>query len=320
MTGGSGTRTPTSTSDVAAGSVGVAAIGRVLTAMATPFSPTGALDLAGAAVLARHLVATGSDGIVVGGTTGESPTLRDAELWDLVDTVRDAVAGAARIIVGTGTNDTARSVERTVRAAQAGVDGALVVTPYYNRPSQRGLVAHLTAVADATPLPILLYDIPVRTGRELTLDTLVTLAQSPNVVGVKDATADLAKAAEVVTATRGAPGGFDVWSGADEVNLPLLSVGAVGIVSVSAHLAGPELAEMVACFPTDPLRARELHLRCLPLHRALFLDANPGPLKLALAARGLPAGPVRPPLAEADSTVRDQVLAALTALEAARAD
>lgn len=300
------------------GGSGSTAIGRVLTAMATPFSADGSLDLDGAATLARHLVATGSEGIVVGGTTGESPTLRDAELWDVVEAVRDAVAGAARVVVGTGTNDTARSIERTVRAAQARVDAALVVTPYYNRPSQRGLIGHLSAVAAATDLPVLLYDIPSRTGRELTLETLVTLSQIPNIIGVKDATADLAKAADVLRATRGAPGGFDVWSGADEVNLPLLSLGAVGIVSVSAHLAGPELAEMVHCFTDDPTRARELHLRCMPLHRALFLDANPGPLKLALAARGLPSGPVRSPLAPADDDVRERVLAALVSLEVAR--
>jgi len=308
MTGGSGPSVS-----------GPTVIGQVLTAMATPFTADGALDLDGAATLARHLIATGSDGIVVGGTTGESPTLRDAELWDLVAAVRDAVAGAARVVVGTGTNDTARSIERTERAAQEKADAALVVTPYYNRPSQRGLVGHLSAVAAATDLPILLYDIPSRTGRELALETLVTLAQIPNIIGVKDATADLAKAADVLAATQGAPGGFDVWSGADEVNLPLLSVGAVGIVSVSAHLAGPELAEMVHCFASDPVRARELHLRCMPLHRALFLDANPGPLKLALSARGLPGGPVRPPLAPADDLVRERVLAALDALESARA-
>jgi 4-hydroxy-tetrahydrodipicolinate synthase len=300
------------------GDSGTSAIGRVLTAMATPFSASGALDTAGAADLARHLVAEGSDGLVVGGTTGESPTLRDDELWALVDAVHGAIGDRARLVVGTGTNDTARTVERTARAAAAGADGVLVVTPYYNRPSQRGLVDHLTAAAGATDLPVLLYDIPSRTGRELALETLVTLSAVPNIIGVKDATADLAKAADVIAATVGAPGGFDVWSGADEVNLPLLSVGAVGIVSVSAHLAGPELAEMVDCFATDPQRARELHLRCMPLHRALFLDANPGPLKSALVARGLPAGPVRPPLAAADDAVRARVLDALAVIESAR--
>jgi len=293
-------------------------IGRVLTALATPFLPDGALDVDGAGVLARHVVSAGSDGLVVGGTTGESPTLRDGELWELVEAVRAAVPTSTRIVVGTGTNDTSRSVERTVRASELGADGVLVVTPYYNRPSQAGLVAHFVAVAAATDLPVLLYDIPSRTGREIDVDTLVTLARVPNIIGVKDATGRIDKAADVILATRAAPGGFDVWSGSDEVNLPLLSVGAVGVVSVAAHLAGPEIAEMVACFATDPGRARELHLACMPLHRALFLDPNPGPLKAALAARGLPAGPVRLPLADAGEGIRARIVDTLSALEARR--
>lgn len=303
-----------------AGRSGVDAVGRVVTAMVSPFTPDGALDTAGAATLARHLVATGSDGLVVGGTTGESPTLRDGELWDLVAAVREAVGDGARVVVGTGTNDTARTVERTLRAAAAGADAALVVTPYYNRPSQAGLRAHVRAVADATDLPILLYDIPSRTGRELAPETLVDLAAVPSVVGVKDATGDLGKAGDTLVATAGAPGGFAVWSGADEVNLPLLALGAVGVVSVAAHLVGPELAEMVRVADADPVRARALHLRCLPLHRALFLEPNPGPLKALLAARGLPAGPVRAPLAAPADDVVARGLAALEAVERARGD
>ena len=297
---------------------GPGAVGRVVTALATPFLPDGELDLDGAGALARHVVASGSEGLVVGGTTGESPTLRDGELWDLVAAVRDAVGDSTRIMVGTGTNDTSRSVERTMRAADAGADAVLVVTPYYNRPSQIGIVAHFTAVAAATALPVMLYDIPSRTGREIEVDTLVELARIPNIIGVKDATARVDKAADVIAATRGAPGGFDVWSGSDEVNLPLMAVGAVGVVSVAAHLAGPEIAEMVAVHGTDPDRARELHLACMPLHRALFIDPNPGPLKAALRARGLPAGPVRLPLVDADEAVTSRVLAALSLLEARR--
>jgi 4-hydroxy-tetrahydrodipicolinate synthase len=298
---------------------GAEALGRVVTAMVTPFRADGALDVEGAAALAVHLVQHGSDGLLLGGTTGESPTLREDELWRLVAAVRAAVPSEVRLTVGTGTNDTARTVERTARAAGEGADGVLVVTPYYNRPSQPGLVAHLTAAAEATPLPVLLYDIPSRTGRELAVATIVALAQVPNIIGVKDATGDLGKAGDVIAATRGADGGFDVWSGADEVNLPLLALGAVGVVSVSAHLVGPELAEMVRVLPADPARARELHLACLPLHRALFLDPNPGPLKAALAARGLPAGPLRGPLVACESAVTDAVLAALAAVEASRA-
>jgi len=299
--------------------IGPDAVGRVGAAMVTPFLPDGRLDAEGAGVLARHLVATGSQGIVLGGTTGESPTLRDDELWELLAAVRDAVGVSARLTVGTGTNDTSRSVERTIRATDGGADAVLVVTPYYNRPSQAGLIAHFTAVATATELPVLLYDIPSRTGREIDVDTLVTLSRVPNIIGVKDATARVDKAADVLLATRGAPGGFDLWSGSDEVNLPLLSIGAVGVVSVAAHVAGPEIAEMVAVHATDPVRARELHLACMPLHRALFLDPNPGPLKAVLRARGLPAGPVRLPLADAGEAVTARVVDALSALEAHRA-
>lgn len=300
------------------GRSGADAVGRVVTAMATPFAPDGGLDLAGAGVLARHLVATGSDGLVLGGTTGESPTLREGELWDLVAAVREAVGADVRLTVGTGTNDTARTVERTERATSVGADAVLVVTPYYNRPSQAGLRSHFRAVAGATDLAVLLYDIPSRTGRELALETLVDLAAVPNVVGVKDATGDLGKAGDVMVATRGAPGGFGLWSGADEVNLPLLALGAVGVVSVAAHLVGPELAATVAAADADPARARELHLRCLPLHRALFLEPNPGPLKALLAARGLPSGPLRPPLVAPAPDVVARATAALEAVERAR--
>jgi 4-hydroxy-tetrahydrodipicolinate synthase len=299
---------------------GADAVGRVVTAMATPFLADGALDVDGAGRLASHLVSTGSDGLVIGGTTGESPTLREDELWELVAAVREAVPPRIRLTVGTGTNDTARTVERTIRASAAGADAALVVTPYYNRPSQPGLVAHFTTVARASELPVLLYDIPSRTGRALSVSTLVTLAEVPNIIGVKDATGDLGKAGDVIAATRSAQGGFDVWSGADEVNLPLLALGAVGIVSVSAHLVGVELAEMVRVCTSDPVRARTLHLRCMPLHRALFLDPNPGPLKAALAERGLPAGPLRGPLVASSPEVTAQVLTALAAIEAHRAD
>ncbi|MGA1077719.1 MAG: 4-hydroxy-tetrahydrodipicolinate synthase [Nitriliruptoraceae bacterium] len=303
-----------------AGRTGVDAVGRVVTAMVTPFTADGALDVAGVATLAAHLVATGSDGIVVGGTTGESPTLRDGELWDVVAAVRDTVGDRARVVVGTGTNDTARTVERTLRAAEAGADAALVVTPYYNRPSQAGLRAHFRAVAASTELPLLLYDIPARTGRELGPSTLVDLAEVPTIVGVKDATGDLGKAGDTLVATAGAPGGFAVWSGSDEVNLPLLALGAVGVVSVAAHLVGPELAEMVRVAATDPGRARTRHRRCRPRPRARCLAPNPGPLTALLAARGLPAGPVRGPLAAPEPEVVAAGMAALGAVEAARGD
>ncbi len=274
-------------------------IGRVVTAMATPFTADGEVDVDGAATLARHLVDNGTETVLVNGTTGESPTLTGDEPWMVLDAVRDAVAGDATVMMGTGTNATRSTVAATQRATAAGADAIMVVTPYYNRPSQSGLAEHFRAAAAATDRPVVLYDIPFRTGREIETDTLVALAEVPNIVGVKDATSDLGKLADVLAATQGADGGFGIWCGADEANLAVLATGGHGVISVSAHLAGPEIAEMVHTFPQDPARARELHLRCMPLHRALFIEPSPAPLKAVLAAQGLPAGPVRGPMAAA---------------------
>ncbi|GGI06578.1 4-hydroxy-tetrahydrodipicolinate synthase [Egicoccus halophilus] len=294
------------------------AIGAVVTAMVTPFTDGGELDLDGAQRLARHLADHGTDTVLVNGTTGESPTLHGEAPWELLAAVREAVGGDATVMIGTGSNDTAKSVAATARAADAGADAVLAVTPYYNKPQQHGLVAHFRAVAEATELPVLLYDVPARTVTTLELATTTELSGVENIVGVKDATGDLGRAADVRLATRGAPGGFDLWSGSDEMNLPILAVGGRGLVSVSAHLVGPELAEMVRVFPSDPARALELHLRCLPLHRALFTEPSPAPLKAALNALGLPAGPVRGPLAEASEETVKAVLGAHEAIEALR--
>ncbi len=293
-------------------------VGRVVTAMATPFTDDGELDTAGAAKLAEHLIASGTDTVLVHGTTGESPTLRGEEPWELLRAVKDAVGDRATVMMGTGSNDTRTAITSTRRATEEGADSVLVVTPYYNRPGQSGLLEHFRTIAGVTDLPMILYDIPSRTGRAIDVDTMVALAEVPTIVGVKDATGDVGKAGDTMAATRGAPGGFHLWSGADEVNLPLLAVGGVGVISVSAHLVGPELAEMVAVFPTDPARARDLHLACLPVHRALFLEASPGPLKGALRALGLPAGPVRAPLANATPDAVAAVMAALAPIEDAR--
>jgi 4-hydroxy-tetrahydrodipicolinate synthase len=295
-----------------------AGIGRVVTAMITPFTADGDLDLDAAQTVADHLVTNGTDTVLVNGTTGESPTLELDEPWQLLRAVREAVGDRANVMIGTGSNSTARTIEHTVKAQAAGVDAVLVVTPYYNRPDQRGLLAHFRAVADAVELPVVLYDIPGRTGRAIDVGTFAELAQVRNIVGVKDAAGDLGKSGDVATVTAGAPGGFVQWSGADEVNLPLLALGAVGIISVAAHLAGPELAAMVAAVDTDPVRARALHLACMPLHRALFAEPSPAPLKGAMNALGLPAGPVRPPLSEASEEAVQAVLAALEPLEANR--
>ncbi len=293
-------------------------VGRVVTAMITPFTAAGELDLDGAGKLAEHLISTGSDTVLVNGTTGESPTLHDDEPWRLLRAVKEAVGDRGTVMVGTGANDTVKTVAATARAAEEGADAVLVVTPYYNRPSQGGLLRHFREVAAATSLPVVLYDIPSRTGREIELPTLLELARVPNIVGVKDATNDVGKAADLLAAVRDIDPMFSLWSGADEVNLPLLAVGGCGVVSVSAHLVGPEIAAMIAAFGTDPARARDLHHACLPVHRALFAEPSPAPLKGALNALGHPAGPVRGPLVDATEDTVAAVLAALGPIEAAR--
>ncbi len=284
-------------------------LGRIVTAMATPFREDLSLDVEGARRLAAHLVDTGTETVLLSGTTGESPTLSSDEVSELVAAVRQEVGDRAKVMVGTGTNSTAKSVEATRRAEGDGADAVLVVTPYYNKPDQRGLVEHFTTVAEATRLPVIVYDIPGRTGREVSVDTLVTLGEEvDNVVGVKDAALDLEKTAELAAR---APEGFEIYSGQDSLNLQILSLGGVGFVSVAAHLVGRDLAEMAEVFPSDPVKAREIHLRLVPLYLALFLDPNPAPLKAALAEVGLPAGPVRPPLVGARDETRSALLEAL---------
>lgn len=289
--------------------------GRLATAMATPFTDAGDLDLDGAQKLARHLVGTGTETVVVAGTTGESPTLHGEETWDLLRAVQEAVGDDAMVVVGTGSNDTRHALEATERANAADVDGVLVVSPYYNKPDARGLLRHFTAIAEATASRVLLYDIVGRTGVEIPDEVVVELAGIENVVGIKDASGGVVKAGRLIAATAGAPGGFEVYSGADEHNLPLQSVGSVGAVSVASHLAGRHVAEMYEVAEHDLARAAAIHRSLLPLVAALFAAPSPTPLKGALARLGLPAGPVRLPLAAATDRVVDAVVAALADLD-----
>ena len=279
--------------------------GSVVTAMVTPFGDDGALDLDGAATLARHLADNGSDGLVVAGTTGEGPVLSDQETVDLWRTVVDAVT--IPVVAGTGTNDTAHSIALTQAAGGTGVQGVLVVTPYYSRPSSAGLSAHFRAVAGATDLPVLLYDIPVRTGRRIGTELLIELGNSVgNIVGVKDSTADPASAARVVAET---PDSFELYSGDDAMTLPLLAVGGVGIVSVAAHWAGSLFAEMVGAFGSgDLVRARAANARLFESYQFESSDAfpNPMPAKAACRALGLPAGQCRLPNAVAPGSLDEQ--------------
>lgn len=272
----------------------MARFGAVVTAMVTPFDDHGALDLDGAASLARHLVASGSDGLVVAGTTGEGPVLADEERIDLFRAVAEAVT--VPVVATTGTNDTSHSITLTRTAEECGADGVLVVTPYYNRPSPAGLSAHFRAVAGATDLPVLLYDIPVRTGRRIGSSLLVELAREvPNIVGVKDATGDVAGAARVVAE---APDGFEVYCGDDSLALPFLSVGGVGIVSVASHWAARELAELVDRHQAgDVDGARAVNQRLIESYDFESSDEypNPVPAKAACRAQGLPAGQCRLP-------------------------
>lgn len=285
--------------------------GRVLTAMATPMNDDGSVDFDGAQRLAVHLVDHGNDGIVVCGTTGESPTLTHDETLDMFRAVSQAVGDRAVILAGTGKNDTAATIELTKQAATLDVDGFLAVTGYYNRPSQAGLDAHFRAVAGCTDLPVMLYNIPARTANEIAPETLLRLAtEVDNIIAVKDAVSDMVKAAWLAARK---PEGFEIYSGDDATLLPLLSVGGAGVVSVAAHLVGDDIADMVRLFGSDPAKAREIHLRLLPLFTGLFCDPSPGPLKAALRMVGLPAGPVRLPLVDADERVTRVVRDALTA-------
>lgn len=284
--------------------------------MATPFDERGAVDLEGAAALARALVAAGSEGLVVCGSTGESSVLDDEERLALWRFVADAVD--VPVIAGSTSNDTRHSVELTAAAGECGVAGILAVVPYYNRPSQAGLEAHFRAVAGATELPVVLYDIPLRTGRKLTSETVLRLAEVTNIVGLKDAAADPAALARLLAA---APEGFECWSGDDALVLPFLAVGAIGVISVIAHWAGPEVAEMVSCFLSGDLgRALEVQRRLLPSFAFLSSDAapNPVPTKAMLRVMGLPAGQCRLPLGDAPTGLEDEAKAVLAELDAGR--
>ncbi|GCD96354.1 4-hydroxy-tetrahydrodipicolinate synthase [Embleya hyalina] len=270
--------------------------GRVLTAMVTPFTADGTLDLPGARRLAAHLVDAGNDGLVVNGTTGESPTTSDAEKEQLVRAVLEAVGDRAFVVAGVGTNDTRHSVELARQAEAAGAHGLLVVTPYYNKPPQEGLYRHFTTVADATGLPVMLYDIPGRSAVPVETETLVRLAEHPRIVANKDAKGDLASASWVMARTD-----MVYYSGEDVLNLPLLSIGAVGVVSVVGHLVSAELRAMIDAFTAgDVAKAREIHQRLLPVYTGIFRTQGVILTKAALGLQGLPAGPLRLPLIEAD--------------------
>ncbi|MEW1751322.1 4-hydroxy-tetrahydrodipicolinate synthase [Streptomyces angustmyceticus] len=283
--------------------------GRVLTAMVTPFTPDGALDLDGAQRLAAHLVDAGNDGLVVNGTTGESPTTSDAEKAQLVRAVVDAVGDRAFVVAGAGTNDTRHSLELARAAQDAGAHGLLAVTPYYSKPPQEGLLRHFTAIADATDLPVMLYDIPGRSGVPINTETIVRLAEHPRIVANKDAKGDLGRASWAI-----ARSSLAWYSGDDMLNLPLLSVGAVGFVSVVGHIVTPELRALLdAHLNGDVTKATEIHQKLLPVFTGMFRTQGVITTKAALGLSGLPAGPLRLPLVELSPEETEQLTRDLAA-------
>jgi 4-hydroxy-tetrahydrodipicolinate synthase len=280
-------------------------IGRVATAMVTPFDDRGELDLDAAVELAAWLVENGSDALVLAGTTGESPTLTESEELILFRTVREAVP--VPVVAGAGSNSTATAVEQTRRATETGVDAILSVTPYYNRPSQAGLEAHFRAVAAATDLPVILYDIPARTGRKIATETILRLAHEvPNITGLKDAAGDPAETARLIAE---APSGFEVFSGDDPLTLPLLALGAVGVISVASHWVGRQMGEMIDAFHKgDVATARRINAGLLASYDFESGDdaPNPIPTKMLLRVLGLKVGECRPPMGPAPEGLADR--------------
>jgi 4-hydroxy-tetrahydrodipicolinate synthase len=287
-----------------------APFGRLLTAMVTPFDKDGAIDWAGVEKLAQHLVDTGHDGIAVNGTTGEAPTTKSSEKLEIIKVVKKVVGSKIQVLSGAGDNETAYTVEQAKRSQDAGADGLLVVTPYYNKPPQAGIEAHFRAVAAVTDLPIMMYDIPGRTGVEIESDTIVKLFESvKNIVALKDAKGNVAATSWVIKRC-----GIPVYSGDDILNLPFLSVGAVGFVSVCGHTVGLQLKAMLdAWFAGDAAKALEIHQQLLPVFTGTFRTQGAILTKAAMSLMGLPGGTTRLPLVDATQAQIEQLRIDLTA-------
>lgn len=269
--------------------------GRLATAMVTPFNAELQVDYTKVEHLIDHLLANGTETLVVSGTTGESPTLTNEEKLQLFEFVVRYVNGRAQVIAGTGSNYTDSSIRFTQAAQETGVDGVMVVTPYYSRPSQEGLYQHFKAIAEATKLPVMLYNVPGRTGVNLTAETTLRLAEVPNIVCVKEASGNLSQMAKII---EGAPQGFELYSGDDSLTLPVLAIGGVGIVSVASHVIGTQMQEMVKAFLEGNLKeAAALHRKYLPVFEGIFKYPSPGPIKVLLEKIGVQVGGVRLPLA-----------------------
>ena len=280
-----------------------APFGRLITAMVTPFKADLSVDWAGVETLAKHLVSTGHDAIVVSGTTGEAPTTSDDEKDELIRVVKATVGDKVKVIAGAGNNETPHSVEQALHAQSVCADGLLVVTPYYNKPPQAGIEAHFRAIADAVDLPVMIYDIPGRTGVEIEPDTIVKLSEHKNIVALKDAKGNVASTSWVIKRC-----GIPVYSGDDILNLPLLSVGAVGFVSVCGHTVGAQLREMLdAWFAGNAARALEIHQQLLPVFTGTFRTQGAILTKAGLNLMGLPGGHTRLPLVDATPAQIEQL-------------
>ncbi|GHI00728.1 4-hydroxy-tetrahydrodipicolinate synthase [Neobacillus kokaensis] len=268
--------------------------GQVLTAMVTPFDQQGEVDVNAVKNLVNHLIANGTEGLVVSGTTGESPTLTTEEKVDLFKLVVETAAGRVPVIAGTGSNNTRASIALTKKAEEAGVDGIMLVVPYYNKPSQEGLYQHFKAIAETTPLPIMLYNIPGRTSVNMSADTIVRLSEIDNIVAVKEASGDLDVMAEIIER---APDDFLLFSGDDALTIPVLSIGGAGVISVASHIIGNEMQDMINLFKNGDVQGAAIaHRRLLPIMKGLFSAPNPTPVKAALNMMRVPVGGVRLPL------------------------
>lgn len=268
--------------------------GKVITAMVTPFDHKGNIDLAKTTQLVNYLIENGTDSIVVSGTTGESPTLSTEEKLALFQHVVKVANKRAKVIAGTGSNNTYASIELSKKAEKIGVDGLLLVAPYYNKPNQQGLYEHFKAIAESTELPIMLYNIPGRTAVTIATDTIVKLSAIPNIVALKESTGDLAAATSIIANTDES---FKLYSGDDYLTLPMLAIGATGVVSVSSHIIGNEMQEMIKAYQSgETEKAALMHQRLLPVMNGMFIAPNPTPVKTALQMKGIDVGSVRLPL------------------------
>jgi 4-hydroxy-tetrahydrodipicolinate synthase len=280
-------------------------IGRLLTAMVTPFDSDGKVDYPQARRLAQALVASGSDGVVVAGTTGESPNLTREEQMRLFAEIKEALDGSGDVVAGTGSNSTAEAIEYTQDAQKIGADAVLSVVPYYNKPPQEGMYQHFKAIAESTDLPVILYNVPSRTASNMTAETTIRLSQIPNIIGVKEAGGDLDQAADII---KGAHPGFLVWSGNDDQTYRIMSLGGYGIISVASHIVGKQIKAMMdLTLKEDFEGAAAEHQRLLPIFQGLFVVSNPIPVKYAVNRSGFPVGDPRLPLVPPDAETAAQI-------------